>query len=134
MEPYTFVLTYEHEPDTDWSMRVQGTVQANTLDRAMVLAARSLGGRLAEVCGGCRRGWSVLIIPEGGGSPIAVSECPECGGSGCEDCGERGFMWPEPEPRKCPACNGNGLVVGWNESAQSHTIKTCPECGGNGKA
>ena len=136
---YHFILTYEHEPDTSWTLRVQGTARASTLERAMVQAARSLGYRLGSVCGECRGdGWRYAVVPFGGGPAIHVHECPECGGSGCDECSERGFVWPEPaadpEPELgvlyCPNYSCEVRVIAAEDAKRSTAGELhCPSCG-----
>ena len=40
-----------------------------------------------EICSNCRRGNCTLGI---GPNNLAVIECPDCDGSGCDECGETG--------------------------------------------
>ena len=77
-----FRLRYETEPDTNWTMILEGEVEAPTLAKAYESGQDSLGMTLArESHFFDRKKWTVEV---GGasGAWMKADECKWCGGSG----------------------------------------------------
>jgi hypothetical protein len=86
-----FILDYEREPDTNWTMRLHGEVEAQTLEDALTQTSASLGTHVwAQVSGNDMHGWDIAIR-HADGSQDSITGCGDCCGAGCELCGHRGY-------------------------------------------
>ena len=87
-----FVLDYERKPDTNWTMRLHGEVQAETLESALCQMSASLGDHLwSVVSSDDMHGWDISIRIANGFQE-SITGCGDCAGSGCDLCGGLGYL------------------------------------------
>lgn len=87
-----FILDYERQPDSGWSMTLHGEVEATTLGEALSQTSDSLGARLWKVVSSNdMHGWDIAIVRENG-EQDSITGCWDCYAEGCEYCDYRGYL------------------------------------------
>lgn len=92
-----FHIFVERETDTDTTIRLESTQDAETMEDALIAASNGVGARLAYLLD-TRDDLTIWIDVPGHTMRRYVTICPECGGNGVGD------------PMLCALCRGVGCV------------------------
>lgn len=92
-----FHIVCERETDTDTTIRLESTQDAETMEDALCMASNAVGARLSYLLDNPDDLTIWLDVP--GETAIRfVNICPECGGNGVGS------------PMLCATCRGSGFV------------------------